>query len=183
MPEGIRVAVVDDHLIVRQGLKQYLAEFKDITWVGEAADGVAALALIASTRVDVLLLDLAMPGKSGLEVLPEIRARYPATHVVVVTGYPESHYGRRRNGSAPSHTCTRNVSRWRSWTQFAAQLVDQALQQTKPTSPHASTPKPGVGTGTALPSAHLSSAEATRIRRNCGGEARKPLNSPARHSA
>lgn len=93
MPEGIRVSVVDDHLIVRQGLKQYLAEFKDITWVGEAADGVAALALIASTRVDVLLLDLAMPGKSGLEVLPEIRARYPATHVVVVTGYPESHYG------------------------------------------------------------------------------------------
>jgi DNA-binding NarL/FixJ family response regulator len=89
----LRVAIVDDHLIVRQGLKQYLAEFEDLTWAGEAEDGVAALAFMASTRVDVVLLDLAMPRKSGLEVLPELRARYPATHVVVVTGYPESHYG------------------------------------------------------------------------------------------
>lgn len=91
-PQPIRVAIVDDHLVVRQGLKQYLAEFEDITWAGEAADGVAALALLVSTRVDVVLLDLSMPRKHGLEILPEIRARYPATQVVVLTGYPPSHY-------------------------------------------------------------------------------------------
>lgn len=91
-PERIRVAVVDDHLIVRQGLREYLAEFDDIEWAGDAADGVAGVALVGSTRVDVLLLDLAMPKKNGLELLPELRARYPATQVVVLSGYPESHY-------------------------------------------------------------------------------------------
>lgn len=89
----IRVGVVDDHLLVRQGLRQYLAEFGDLTWVGDAADGVEALDLLAGTRVDVLLLDLALPKKNGLEVLSEVRVRYPATRVVVLSGYPESHYG------------------------------------------------------------------------------------------
>lgn len=84
----IRVAIVDDHLIVRTALRQYLGEFSDITWVGEAADGVEALELLARTRVDVVLLDLSMPRRSGLEVLPEIRDRYPATRVVVLSGYP-----------------------------------------------------------------------------------------------
>lgn len=93
MTDAIRVAIVDDHLLVRQGLREYLEQFPDIQWVGEAADGVAGLALVQANAVDVLLLDLAMPRMNGLQVLPEIRARYPATQVVVLTGYPESHYG------------------------------------------------------------------------------------------
>lgn len=92
MTDVIRVAIVDDHLIVRQGMREYLEQFVDIRWVGDAADGVAGLALVETTPVDVLLLDLAMPKKNGLELLPELRARYPATQVVVLSGYPESHY-------------------------------------------------------------------------------------------
>ena len=92
MADAIRVAIVDDHLIVRQGMREYLAQFPDIQCVGDAADGVAGLALLEATPVDVLLLDLAMPRKNGLQLLPEVRARYPATQVVVLTGYPDSHY-------------------------------------------------------------------------------------------
>lgn len=102
MTDAIRVAIVDDHLIVRQGMREYLAQFADLQWVGDAADGVAGLALVADTPVDVLLLDLAMPRKNGLELLPEVRARYPATQVVVLSGYPESHYAEetKRLGAA-----------------------------------------------------------------------------------
>lgn len=91
-PTPIRVAIVDDHLMVRSGLRQYFGEFSDIAWVGEAADGVEALELLARTRVDVVLLDLSMPRRTGLEVLPEIRDRYPATRVVVLSGYPPAEF-------------------------------------------------------------------------------------------
>lgn len=106
MTDAIRVAIVDDHLIVRQGLREYLAQFSDIRWVGDAPDGVAGLTLIETTPVDVLLLDLAMPRKNGLELLPEVRARCPATQVVVLSGYPESHYAdetKRRGAVAYLH--------------------------------------------------------------------------------
>ena len=102
----IRVGIVDDHLVVRQGLRQYLADFGDIEVVGEAADGVEALALLADTPVDVLLLDLAMPRKNGLDVLPEIIGQYPATRMIILTGCPKSHYAeeaKRRGAAAYLH--------------------------------------------------------------------------------
>ena len=81
----IRVVIIDDHLVYRRGVATLLADATDIEVVGEAADAAGALSTIAATRPDVVLLDLGLPDRSGLALLPELRTRWPALAVVVVT--------------------------------------------------------------------------------------------------
>jgi DNA-binding NarL/FixJ family response regulator len=70
----IRVVIVDDHSLVRQGLEAVLASAKDVAVVGQAADGRVAVDLVADTRPDVVLMDLQLPQLSGLEATREILA-------------------------------------------------------------------------------------------------------------
>jgi len=88
----IRVAIVDDHAIVRTGLRQFLCEHNDIEVVGEAANGGEALSLVRGGGIDVLMMDIAMPGPSGIDVLGNIRAHAPQLPILILTGYPEAHY-------------------------------------------------------------------------------------------
>ncbi len=88
----IRVAIVDDHAIVRTGLRQYLSEQVDLRVTGEAANGQDALRLAQRGEVDVLLLDISMPGGSGVDALAAIKARFPDLAVLVLSGFPEAHY-------------------------------------------------------------------------------------------
>jgi two-component system invasion response regulator UvrY len=88
----IRVGIVDDHAIVRSGLRQYLAEHVDIRVTGEAANGSEALDLARQGEVDVLLLDLSMPDQSGVDALAAIKARFPDLAVLILSGFPEAHY-------------------------------------------------------------------------------------------
>lgn len=88
----IRVGIVDDHPIVRAGLRQFLGEQVDLRVVGDAADGRAALDLVRGGEVDVLLMDLSMPGAGGVEALQAIKARAPALPVVILSGLPAAHY-------------------------------------------------------------------------------------------
>lgn len=88
----IRIGIVDDHAIVRSGLKQYLAEHVDLRVTGEAANGREALELARGGEVDVLLLDLSMPDQSGVDVLSGIKARFPDLPVLILSGFPEAHY-------------------------------------------------------------------------------------------
>lgn len=88
----IRVAIVDDHAIVRTGLRQFLGEQRDIEVTGEAANGGEALNLVRSGNIDVLMMDIGMPGPSGIDVLGNIRAHAPQLPVLILTGYPETHY-------------------------------------------------------------------------------------------
>jgi DNA-binding NarL/FixJ family response regulator len=81
----IRVLVVDDHDVVRAGLRLLLGGFDDIECVGEAADGEQAVALVASTEVDVVLMDLSMPGVDGIAATARIREQSPDVRVVVLT--------------------------------------------------------------------------------------------------
>ncbi len=81
----IRVVVVDDHLFYREGVRTLLGDFEDTEVVGEAAHGDDVLDLLTQVHADVVLLDLGLPGRSGLSLLPEIKSRWPATAVVVVT--------------------------------------------------------------------------------------------------
>lgn len=81
----IRVVVVDDHLFYREGVRALLSDFGDIEVTGEAAHGDEVLDLLAQVQADVVLLDLGLPGRSGLALLPEIRLRWPRMAVVVVT--------------------------------------------------------------------------------------------------
>jgi two-component system, NarL family, nitrate/nitrite response regulator NarL len=82
----IRIVIVDDHLIFRDGLTRLLEAEDDFTVVGNAADGLEALKLVSRLQPDVLLLDLAMPGVSGLEVLKRLPADCPVRVIVVTAG-------------------------------------------------------------------------------------------------
>ncbi|MGH9179048.1 MAG: response regulator [Acidimicrobiales bacterium] len=83
----IRVLVVDDHPVVRQGLRTFLASRAGIDVVGEASDGEGAVAEAARLRPDVVLLDLAMPGSGGLEAIARLRAGPAGPAVLVLTSF------------------------------------------------------------------------------------------------
>ncbi|MCU1452486.1 MAG: two component transcriptional regulator, LuxR family [Acidimicrobiales bacterium] len=85
----IRVLVVDDHAMVRSGLEQLLSTADDIELVGTAADGEAALRLVAELAPDLVLMDLAMPVLDGVEATRRIAAEHPATQVVALTSFSD----------------------------------------------------------------------------------------------
>ena len=88
----INVGIVDDHAIVRSGLRQFLSEHVDLRVVGEAANGREAIDLVHQQDIQVLVMDLAMPGRSGIDVLAQLRAKAPHMGILVLSGYPEEHY-------------------------------------------------------------------------------------------
>ena len=87
----IRVAIADDHAVVRQGLRTFLELQDEIEVVGEAADGEEAVALVARTVPDVALIDLVMPRVDGIEAIRRIRERCPATRILVLTSFADDH--------------------------------------------------------------------------------------------
>jgi len=87
--------VVDDHPIVREGLKQILSDTEDILVVDEADSGQAVLSSAARSNFDVVLLDISMPGRDGLEVLRELKQQKPKLPVLILSMYPEEHYAVR----------------------------------------------------------------------------------------
>jgi len=88
--EKIRVMVVDDHLVVREGLITLLKTFPDFNLVGEASSGEEAIHLCAQLDPDVVLMDLVMPEMSGVEATKTIRQRYPDSQVLAVTSFKET---------------------------------------------------------------------------------------------
>ncbi len=89
----INIGIVDDHAIVRAGLKQFLSEQIDLRVVGEAASGREAINLVRSApELDVLVLDLSMPGQGGIDALGMIRAMAPDVGILIFSGYPEEQY-------------------------------------------------------------------------------------------
>ncbi len=90
----IRVLITDDHPIVRRGLRQIVACETDMN-VTEAENGAEALRLIDTAEFNVVLLDLSMPGMSGLEVLSQIRTRRPQLPVLVLSAHPEAEFAVR----------------------------------------------------------------------------------------
>jgi DNA-binding NarL/FixJ family response regulator len=85
----IRVLLVDDHAMVRRGLRDFLELHDDIEIVGEAADGAAAIERAAALRPDVVVMDLMMPGVDGIEATSRIRAELPGVEVVALTSFVE----------------------------------------------------------------------------------------------
>jgi DNA-binding NarL/FixJ family response regulator len=91
----IRVLIADDHAVVREGIKRIIADAADLTVRAEAENGQDLLAKLKAGDCDVVLMDLAMPGMPGLEVLEEIRRQRPRLPVLVLSMYPEDQYAVR----------------------------------------------------------------------------------------
>jgi NarL family two-component system response regulator LiaR len=89
MSDPIRLLIVDDHELVRQGFIAMMGVEPDLDVVGQAADGVEAIELARSLRPDVILLDLAMPRKDGIEATREIRAENPGARILIITSFAE----------------------------------------------------------------------------------------------
>lgn len=91
----IRVFIADDHAIVREGLKQILAESPDIIVAGEAENGVDALKLFRKAKCQVMLLDISMPDRSGIDVLKLIKKEHPEIAVLMLSMHREDQYAIR----------------------------------------------------------------------------------------
>lgn len=88
----LRIAIVDDHQIVRAGFREMLVDELDLEVAFEAASGEDALAALREARCDVVLLDIALPDQSGVDVLRAIRQRFDGVRVLVLSGFPEDRY-------------------------------------------------------------------------------------------
>ncbi|MDB5785852.1 MULTISPECIES: response regulator transcription factor [Caballeronia] len=90
-----RVLIADDHALVRDGLRHILRSASGLEVAGEASDGATTIAMIRATAADVLVLDLSMPGRNGVELLKQIKDEKPALRILVLTMHAEQQYAVR----------------------------------------------------------------------------------------
>lgn len=90
----IRIVIVDDHGLHRDGTRQILAQHPDLQVVDEATHGELALAVVNQQRPDVVLMDIGLPGMNGIEVTRKVRASHPSVRVLIVTAYDDDEYVR-----------------------------------------------------------------------------------------
>jgi DNA-binding NarL/FixJ family response regulator len=149
--EPIRVLVVDDHQIVRQGIRSLLSNYSEFEVVGEAATGVAALTKLRQSSPDVILLDIRMPGESGLDVLRQIRAIQADAKVLMLTSFDDDEYimGALRAGAlgyvlkSVSDEMLVNAIRmaYRGERALSPKITDQVVQWALADSPQPASPK------------------------------------------
>lgn len=91
----INILVVDDHALIRKGLKQLLEDSPDLKITGEAATGVQAINMVRAQHFDLMLLDINLPDKHGIEILKQFKTEQPDLKIIVLSMYPEDQYGVR----------------------------------------------------------------------------------------
>jgi two-component system, NarL family, invasion response regulator UvrY len=98
----IRVIIADDHTILRKGLTQLLESFPDISVAGDVSSAPELLSKLAQTECDIIVLDITLPGRSGLEVLKQLRNEYSRIPILILSMHPEEQYAVRaiRSGAA-----------------------------------------------------------------------------------
>jgi DNA-binding NarL/FixJ family response regulator len=131
----IRIVVADDHAIVREGLKQLLSATSDLSVVGEAQNGHEVLAQVRALDFDVLLLDMSMPGKSGIELIKQVHAEKPKLRILVLSMHEEEQYAVRAIKAGASGYITKDsvsaqiVSAIRKVAGGGAFITDSVAQQ------------------------------------------------------
>lgn len=103
----IKIVIADDHAIVREGLKRIVASAEDMEVAGEAADGTEALLRVRELGFDVLMLDLSMPGRSGMELIKLVKAEKPKLKILVLSMHEELQYAVRAIKSGASGYLTK----------------------------------------------------------------------------
>ncbi|MFN3568995.1 MAG: response regulator transcription factor, partial [Polaromonas sp.] len=98
----IRIVIADDHAIVREGLKRIVSSVEGMEVVGEAADGNEVMQRVRELAFDVLMLDLSMPGRSGMELIKLVRADKPKLRILVLSMHQELQYAVRAIKSGAS---------------------------------------------------------------------------------
>ena len=91
----LNILIVDDHAVVREGLKSILTKAENLTVIGEAANAPEAMDLLRKNPCDLVLLDISLPGKTGVDLLKIIREELPKTRVLVLSTFPEDQYALR----------------------------------------------------------------------------------------
>lgn len=102
-----RIVLADDHAIVREGLKRIVADAADFQVVGEAADGTEVMKAVRELEFDVLVLDLSMPGRSGMELIKLVKAEKPKLRILVLSMHQETQYAQRAIKSGASGYLTK----------------------------------------------------------------------------
>ena len=116
----IRIVVADDHAIVREGLKRIVSAADDMELVGEAADGTEVMQRVRELSFDVLMLDLSMPGRSGMELIKLVHAEKPRLRILVLSMHQELQYAVRAIKSGASGYLTK---------ESAPALLEQAIRK------------------------------------------------------
>jgi len=106
----LKVLIADDHAIVRQGLRQILTEIPELSVVGEVDNGQDALTRVRAEPWDVLVLDMSMPGRGGLDVLKDVRRERPETRVLVLSMHPEDQFAVRMLKAGASGYLTKETA-------------------------------------------------------------------------
>lgn len=138
----IKVLIADDHALIRKGLKQLLDDTDDLRVTGEAESGIDAIRLVQTGSYDVVLLDISMPDKHGIDVLKQIKDNHPQLPVLMLSMHPEDQYALRsmkagaagylNKQSAPAQlvTAIRQVAKGKKYisSELAEQLAEGLTQ-------------------------------------------------------
>jgi two-component system invasion response regulator UvrY len=91
----MKILICDDHKIVREGLRQILQKLEGVNLIVEANDGNEVLAILKNTSFDVVILDISLPDKNGLEILKSVKTKWPALNVLMLSMFPQEQYAMR----------------------------------------------------------------------------------------
>ncbi len=120
MREFIKVLIVDDHTLFRQGLQKLLEAYEEIQVVAEASNGKEAIAMVDEVFPDVVLMDIKMPGMDGIECIGRIKEKHPGLNIIVLSMYDDAEYVLRAVNAGASGYMEKNIS--------ADRLVDTIKQ-------------------------------------------------------
>lgn len=106
----INILIVDDHAVVREGLKRIFLSEKDMLVAGTAVDSAAALKFMIATPVDVVVLDISMPGKNGLDIIKDLKLIRPEVRILILSMYPEERFAMRSIRAGASGYLTKEMA-------------------------------------------------------------------------
>jgi len=106
----MKILICDDHKIVREGLRQILMQMKEVSSISEAANGHEALGLLKTEIFDIVLLDVSLPDRNGLEVLQLVKEKWPSTNVLMLSMHPQEQYAIRALSLGASGYLTKDTA-------------------------------------------------------------------------